>query len=492
MENIEFLSSVEVEKEVKNLTEKKEVKAIRSRTFNIMQYEIFLTEEKIKAVVSSYKTIKRYAYIKHDKDVGDDGVIKKPHFHIVLQFEQLMPNTTIAKWLGIAPNFVDVPKGRDSFIQCVQYLTHESAAQQKLGKYLYSDDEVIANFNFREDLDNYKNNEVQQIFKGTSKKIKLRLEIRKGFWFPELSEEDYESDKKNILIARQEYINLYAPLPKSRTNYYLSGPSGIGKSLYSRALAKALIDPENLLKDNEVFYEIGDNKVMFQEYQGQPVIIWDDCRGLGLIEAFKTPEKIFKLFDPVPSNRLENKKFGSVRLINTINIVNGIDNFEVFASEICFKNSAKKENDSQIYRRFPFIIDLNNEGEGYDYKINKKFFNPEEPNWKAYLNYAKLQKKVKMLIVLESLPTDSNEYVEFTKKYFELPLKNHSAVGEKFRGKDLNDEDKKIYLTSLLNENLDNEIIEATDYVINNLTDQEKKQMEIDELKTRLRELTGF
>lgn len=32
----------------------------------------------------------------------------------------------------------------------VEYLTHESEKQQSLGKYLYPDEEVHSNFNFRE------------------------------------------------------------------------------------------------------------------------------------------------------------------------------------------------------------------------------------------------------------------------------------------------------------------------------------------------------
>jgi hypothetical protein len=59
---------------------------------------------------------------------------------------------TIAKWLGVPPQYVEVPTGHGAFWDCVKYLTHEDEKQQKLGKYLYSDDEVVANFDFREAL----------------------------------------------------------------------------------------------------------------------------------------------------------------------------------------------------------------------------------------------------------------------------------------------------------------------------------------------------
>lgn len=44
---------------------------------------------------------------------------------------------------------VKVPKGRGAFLDNVQYITHEDAKQQKLGKHLYSDDEMTANFDYR-------------------------------------------------------------------------------------------------------------------------------------------------------------------------------------------------------------------------------------------------------------------------------------------------------------------------------------------------------
>lgn len=56
---------------------------------------------------------------------------------------------TIAKWFGISDNFVDMPKGRGAFLDCVQYLTHEQGKQQEQGKTLYEDSKIKANFNFR-------------------------------------------------------------------------------------------------------------------------------------------------------------------------------------------------------------------------------------------------------------------------------------------------------------------------------------------------------
>ena len=134
---------------------------MKARVFNIMQYvnhpetgEPLLNEDTIK-VALSHKTIKQWAYVLHDKDVYSEkdemddpnhkqGDVKPPHWHIVLNCTQQVEIQTIAKWFGIADNFVDVPKGNGAgkFLDCVEYLTHESAKQQELGKHRYADEKL--------------------------------------------------------------------------------------------------------------------------------------------------------------------------------------------------------------------------------------------------------------------------------------------------------------------------------------------------------------
>ena len=126
--------------------------ALKSRVFNVMQYErhpetgeVLLTEEKIKDAVA-HRTIKRYAYIAHDEDVYSaldeeqdadhvKGQKKPKHWHIVIEMgSNAAEVATIAKWLGIKDNYVNVAKGRGAFLDCCQYLTHEDEKQQGLGK----------------------------------------------------------------------------------------------------------------------------------------------------------------------------------------------------------------------------------------------------------------------------------------------------------------------------------------------------------------------
>lgn len=462
----------------------------KTRIANIMQYEEFLTEEKIKSVLYSYRLIKKFAYIKHDKDKNlETGELKKPHFHIVLQLNPDVSVNAIAKWFGISANFVDCPKGRDAFIQCCQYLTHESKKEQEAGKHLYEYNEIKSNFCFREELEKYKSKKILKGAGATGKKLEIREKVLKhGLKISEIDVNDYVADMSAIQICRREYLK-NAPLPKSRTNYFIRGGSGAGKSFSSKALAKALVDPENKMQDNEVFFVTGQGNAMFQGYDGQPVIIFDDVRSWDLLNYYnKNAGAIFNLFDTVPSGSEQNIKFGSVKLINTINIVNSIEKFEDFSETICFRvaETGVSEPDKQMYRRFPLFININEEG--YDLFVNKQFFNPEEPNYKAYLQYRNVGIKMG-LIKAKKVYGDSENYTKLQNKHFEKAVEEHKKVVAKFEAEVVSEEQQQ----DLFNlEMQHDQVIDIVDYEIGDLSEQEKKQKRIEELKKELAELTKW
>lgn len=63
----------------------------------------------------------------------------------------------------------------------------------------------------------------------------------------------------------------------------------MGKGLASRAIARSLY-PE-LEKDDDIFFCIGDGKATFEGYDGQPVIIWNDCRSFELFNLLRSRGK---------------------------------------------------------------------------------------------------------------------------------------------------------------------------------------------------------
>lgn len=363
------------------------------RQFSIMQYlnhpitgEKLIDEETIIKALT-HKTIEKYAYIKHDKDYkhseGDGhssveiGKKIPDHLHIVIKCKNAVEIAAIAKWFDVPENFVNVIRGANAYMDCVEYLTHEHLEQQAKQKHRYDDNEVKSNHDWRNELDLY---QIRRAKRGTSKlntKEYYRNEVLyKGMTLRQVIDEDedaYRTDFQTLEKMRLLYIQKFAQLPKTRMNYYVCGRGGVGKGLISRALARNMYP--NLKNDDDVFFEVGAENACFEGYDGQPVIIWNDCRAVDLLAMLKGRGNVFNVFDTHPTSQRQNVKYSSIRLTNEVNIVNSVDSFTEFlnglAGEYTDKNGVQRqaEDKGQSYRRFPIIIPLHEED--FDILINK-------------------------------------------------------------------------------------------------------------------------
>ena len=384
---------------------------IKGRVFNVMQYvnhpetgEPLLNEETIIKALA-HKTIKQWAYILHDKDVysqADEeadpnhkqGDVKPPHWHIVMNCNNAMEIGVIAKWLGIAENFVDIPKGNGAgkFLDCVEYLTHESAKQQELGKHRYENEEVKASegFDWRAKLDKRNDNKIKY-GKDLSDEEQILYDVMyNGITLHEVEKQDpfcYMNNIDKLLKYRLDYIRRMKP-PKSRINYYIYGKGGIGKDLMSRSLARALFP--DIEDDEDIFFVVGAGNVTFEGYDGQPVIIWSDRRSLQLVKILGGKENFFNVFDTHPTKQRQNVKNSSISLCNVVNIINGQEDYIEFLDNIVrIKDEDGKwvigEDKGQSYRRFPFIIPLHDEY--FDLMVNKGYFSGDRELFAEYEEY---------------------------------------------------------------------------------------------------------
>lgn len=372
---------------------------MRARTFNIMQYEVhpktgepLLNEDTIK-IALAHKSIKRWAYIAHDKDVyserdeADDpehkaGDVKPKHWHIVCWCQNAVEVYKIAEWFKIPENFVDVPKGQGAFLDCVEYLTHEHEDQQLLGKQLYPDEAVHASpgFNFREEID-ARIERRMKYGKDLSPIEQLRSEVLYNGMSLSVARRkspiDFMNDISTLEKHRRRYLNKYMEMPKVRINIYIEGPGGIGKGLISRALAQQLANPDGTLLDDEVYFEVGSGKTTFEGYDGQPVMIWNDCRAETLLDKLGDRENVFNFFDTHPPKTAQNIKFDYTIPKNCINIINSVQSWkkfiEVLSGEYTNKTGKHPAEDvSQSQRRFPLFLVLHEKD--IDMGINKGVF----------------------------------------------------------------------------------------------------------------------
>lgn len=111
---------------------KKKQSDIRSRCFHLVLYK----EDKEHLIALDLITNEyNYALILHDKDIIEDtGELKKEHFHVILYFDNPRYLLSLAKDLGIKPNYIKV----DELKKGLEYLIHKNNTD----KYQYSVDEV--------------------------------------------------------------------------------------------------------------------------------------------------------------------------------------------------------------------------------------------------------------------------------------------------------------------------------------------------------------
>lgn len=429
--------------------------AIKSRIFNVMQYErhpetgeILLTEERIKDALA-HRMIKRWAYVCHDKDVYSaldeeqnpdhhKGDVKPRHWHIVIEMgTRQVEIGVIAKWLGIKDNYVNVAKGAGAFLDCVQYLTHEDDKQQGLGKRLYEDSCVQANFDFREELDKRAERKARY-GKDLNEKDRIRNEVLlKGMTLREVVEKyplQYQDDFTYLEKCRLRYISTISEMPKARINYYVEGRGGIGKGLISKAIARALVDRDGTMRDDDIYFEVGADRASFEGYDGQPVIIWNDCRAYTLLQKLGGRENVFNVFDPFPPNVKQNIKYGSVRLNNMINIVNSVQSYTEFfdglAGEYKDKDGTiqKAEDKGQSYRRFPFFLVLHEED--YDLGMNKGVFDGTR-EYEQYMMYRGLRGNMQR--IAERCGDNHELYNMVTKKALAPVVDKHDQLEVKLQ-----------------------------------------------------------
>lgn len=453
-----------------------------ARVINLMQYEynprtgkdLHFNEQNIIDALQ-HRTIKRWAYIRHDKDVyseddeldnieflgkeydrkkksGEDvgcltredyviqnqwvkqGELKPPHWHVVAQCDRATDLAVYARWFGVLEQYIEAPSGRGNFLDCTEYLTHESPKQQAKGKHRYEDELVKSNFNFRSELDRRALTRAK--YGGdVDRKTELRLmvlngeitlrEIRKNYPL------NYIEDRDKLQQMRLEYISEAQP-PRMRHNFYICGSGGVGKGVASDVLAHVLYP--DIEDDDDLLFRVGAEGANFDGYDGQPVIIWDDCRASDLLKKLKGRGNVFNVFDTSPHKQKQNIKFGAVNLINAVNIVNSVQPYKEFLNGLVgeykdssgVKHEAEENEKNQSYRRFPYIIPLREED--FDILINQGYILKDSQQYREYFRFSNISGNFGKLIA--TFPKGSMDIVRIGSKMLQPAIGVISTLQE--------------------------------------------------------------
>lgn len=424
-----------------------------------MQYVIHpdtgepLLDEKTIIGGLNHKSIKKYAYILHDKDVWleedaeknanhEEGKKKPAHWHVVVSCENAVELGSIAKWFNVPEQYIDVPKGQGALLDCVEYLTHSSEKAILSGKHRYDDGEVKASegWDWRKGIEQRKERRAKY-GKDLSAKQELRAKVLyEGMTLREVQKKypvEYMDDCDKLNKFRILNIQNSEP-PKLRINYYIYGKGGVGKDLISRALARSLFP--NIENDDDLFFVVGAGQVSFDGYDGQPVLIWSDRRAGQMLKVCGGRENFFNIFDSHPTKQRQNIKYGSLNLANCVNIVNGQESYITFINALSgeYKDREgtehKAEDKGQTQRRFPFIIPLREKD--FDLLINRGFVENDNTKFDEYFVYKNLCGNASKLVKLcggenETFDKASKKMLEVvTDEYQEVITKQEESEDE--------------------------------------------------------------
>lgn len=453
---------------------------MRSRIFMITQYEynpktgedLNFNEAIIrKGLETRQDSLQAWAYIRHDKDkynqdddipedkeIGDN---RPAHWHVMLQFKNAVEISGIARDFGVSENYVERWQGHGAFLTGIQYLTHEHTRQyQDLGKHKYEREEVkFASEEIAQHFWELLDARTERLINTLPKEDRIRSMMNK------LNSGEYDLDdayqKDKILFNEEENLfkrarrNYLArkPLPIVRSNYYITGNGGAGKSVAAKAMARALFPH---LPAEKVFFTVGDGKVAFDKYDGQPVIIWDDWRAEDLLSMFDRGT-VWKIFAINPEKISMSVKYGEISLANTVNIITAVQPFEEFIDGLAgeyvdsHKTRHKKEDKTQGYRRFPVFIEVTKQS--LDIYLSQALTNGE---------YADYEHAIGMEVSMVDVA--KNGTIENVLRIGEPFVKVHKKV-EKKHGAELKKEPKevpvKVEIADKFKNFLDDDIIEG-------------------------------
>ena len=104
----------------------------RSRWFGLLLYP---DDEKYSFYINYITSTYDYIYILHDKDLDDNGSLKKPHVHCVINVSNAKWNTALSESITIPLNYIQKIRNIENSLDYLIHFNDDS-------KYQYSLDEV--------------------------------------------------------------------------------------------------------------------------------------------------------------------------------------------------------------------------------------------------------------------------------------------------------------------------------------------------------------
>lgn len=309
----------------------------------------------LKHIENELRPIK-YAGIVHDKDMDDDGALKAPHIHVMIQFENARSIDNVAKLLKDSPQYIEKWNGDST--NGYSYLIHETPNAKD--QYQYNIDEVIANFDFKALIENVRTG-VKRMPSKDELLIKAYLdllytgEISKEEIELKLSGSQYAKAKTRIENVYQKRLEHFAKDWQKKMKdekrmievIWIYGNAGVGKTRLARNFAQTLTD--------KVFFS-GSSRDPFQKYNLEEVIILDELR----FDTFSYAD-LLKMFDPFNNDAMGASRYFDKPLVAHTFIITSPYRPELFYSKMMVTNKnldSRIDSFKQLARRIGLVLSI--------------------------------------------------------------------------------------------------------------------------------------
>ena len=309
------------------------------------------TDAKIEEILQSKKSVKQYAYILHDLDVDEDGNLKKPHYHVYMNFGNTnVQYEHVAKWFNTRPSMVQ--KIKSNKLRTLQYYLH----QNEPNKHHYPMENLHSNF------------DVAAFFATETQKASLNKIIEQcadGTITPY----NYEAYIDPLIYAKhgQRISRAWEYADHARTKaangqrnctiIWAYGKSGAGKTTVCRLYAEKL---------GLAVYLTATGADPLSHYCGQPAVILDDLRA----DTF-TYDALLKTLDPHYSAPVHSRYRDKILQCSYI-FITTIEHPREFVTR--YKLSGK-DSAEQLYRRINEIWKVTEDTiEAEKYDLSQKRF----------------------------------------------------------------------------------------------------------------------
>ena len=314
---------------------------MKKKLYEVQTQIEYLTKETILKVLSDHKDdIEFFAFILHDKDIDDTGVLKKKHWHIMVRLYESRRHTDIASWFGLSVSCIQKSR-TGKYDDMLLYLIHENAPE----KYQYNLDEVQANFDYGKKLDKIHKAKVQadlEIRRNELINLASQGVMRRFNWAEFITAREWDMFKKSIQNAWEYRDNKIRSTKRQMEVIYICGTGRCGKSTLASQIAE---------RKGYSYQNSGSSKDRMQPYSGQDAYILDDIRGnsfefddlMGILDNYVNRE--------VPA-RYKDKSLSECKLI----IITTTQPIAEFFKELAIERPA--EPIQQLYGRCGTVIEM--------------------------------------------------------------------------------------------------------------------------------------